>query len=55
MSRHTISKEAGELLTQLSNMEKATLCTGLTFWDLNGVERLGLPSIMVAEWPPRTA
>jgi beta-glucosidase len=51
MNRDTISTAASELLAELSNLEKATLCTGRTFWDLNGVERLGLPSIMVTDGP----
>ncbi len=51
MNRDTISTAAGELLAELSNLEKATLCTGRTFWDLHGVERLELPSIMVTDGP----
>ena len=51
MNRDTISTAAGELLAELSNLEKATLCTGRTFWDLHGVERLGLPSIMMTDGP----
>ncbi|CAN7357979.1 hypothetical protein LJR153_002132 [Paenibacillus sp. LjRoot153] len=31
--------------------EKAGLCSGLNFWQLNGVERLGIPSIMVTDGP----
>ena len=51
MNRNTINTAAGELLAELSNLEKATLCTGRTFWDLHGVERLGLPSVMVTDGP----
>ena len=51
MNRDAISTTAGELLAGLSNLEKATLCTGRTFWHLNGIERLDLPSIMVTDGP----
>ncbi|MCB1846507.1 MAG: glycoside hydrolase family 3 C-terminal domain-containing protein [Halieaceae bacterium] len=42
---------ASELVQQLSNAEKATLCTGRTFWELHGVARLGLPSLWVTDGP----
>ena len=42
---------AGELVQQLGNAEKARLCTGRTFWELHGVERLGLPSLWVTDGP----
>jgi beta-glucosidase len=31
--------------------EKASLCSGKDFWNLKGIERLGLPSIMVTDGP----
>jgi beta-glucosidase len=42
---------AASLLQQLSNEEKINLCTGNTFWQLHGVERLELPSIFVTDGP----
>ncbi|MEH6587065.1 MAG: glycoside hydrolase family 3 C-terminal domain-containing protein [Halioglobus sp.] len=51
MSSANLQQEAQQLLEQLSNSEKASLCTGRTFWDLNGIERLGLPSIMMTDGP----
>jgi beta-glucosidase len=51
MNRDTLHEDALELLGKLSNSEKAELCTGRTFWDLHGVERLGLPSIMMTDGP----
>lgn len=39
------------LLQQLTLEEKASLCSGLNFWYLRGVERLGIPSIMVTDGP----
>lgn len=38
-------------VAQLSAQEKADLCSGLSFWEVRGVERLGLPSIWVTDGP----
>ena len=40
-----------ELLAQLSLEEKAMLCSGKDYWHLQGIDRLGLPSIMVSDGP----
>ena len=40
-----------EILEKLTLEEKADLCTGKDFWHLNGVERLGLPSVTVTDGP----
>ena len=40
-----------ELLAKMSLEEKASLCSGLNFWHLKGIERLGLDSIMVTDGP----
>ena len=39
------------IFKSLTAEEKATLSTGRDFWRLHGVERLGLPSIMVTDGP----
>jgi len=39
------------LLKQLTLEEKASLCSGKNFWNLKGVDRLGIPSIMVSDGP----
>lgn len=31
--------------------EKAGMCSGLDFWHLKGIERLGIPSVMVSDGP----
>lgn len=40
-----------ELVKEMTLEEKAGLCSGLDFWHLKGVERLGVPSIMVSDGP----
>ncbi len=44
-------RNIAELIKRLSLEEKAGLCSGLDFWHLKGVERLGVPSIMVSDGP----
>jgi beta-glucosidase len=39
------------LIKQMTLAEKASLCSGLNFWYLKGIERLGVPSIMVTDGP----
>lgn len=38
-------------LNELTLEEKASLCSGGTFWDLRGVERLNIPSIALTDGP----
>jgi len=40
-----------ELISQMTLEEKAGMCSGLDFWHLKGVERLGIPSVMVCDGP----
>lgn len=39
------------LIAQMTLEEKAGLCSGMDFWHLKGVERLGIPRIMVTDGP----
>ena len=39
------------LISKMTLEEKAAICSGLDFWHLKGVERLGIPSIMVTDGP----
>jgi beta-glucosidase len=39
------------LVSELTLEEKATLCLGSDFWHTRGVERLGIPSVMVTDGP----
>ena len=40
-----------QLVSQMTLEEKASLCSGKGFWNIKGVERLGLPSVMVSDGP----
>ncbi len=40
-----------ELITQMTLEEKASLCSGLDFWHTKGIERLGIPSLMLTDGP----
>lgn len=43
--------EMKELISQMTLEEKAGMCSGADFWHLKGVERLGIPSVMVTDGP----
>ncbi len=40
-----------QLIEQMTLEEKASLCSGQNFWFTKGIERLGIPSIMVTDGP----
>ncbi|MEK4854236.1 glycoside hydrolase family 3 C-terminal domain-containing protein [Paenibacillus sp. FSL H7-0756] len=40
-----------KLISQMTLEEKAGLCSGLDFWNTKGIERLGIPSVMVTDGP----
>lgn len=46
-----MERDLKQLVAQMTLEEKAGLCSGLDFWHLKGVERLGIPSIMVTDGP----
>jgi len=47
----TQHNEAAALVAQMTLAEKASLCSGKNFWFLQGVERLGVESVMVTDGP----
>ena len=46
-----MQRDIKKLISQMTLEEKAGLCSGLDFWHLKGVERLGIPPIMVTDGP----
>lgn len=40
-----------DIISKLTLQEKINLCTGKDFWHMNGVSRLGIPSICVTDGP----
>lgn len=43
--------KAQELLKQMTLEEKAAFCSGRDFWHTKGVDRLGIPSVMMCDGP----
>jgi beta-glucosidase len=46
-----LQEKITSLIKQMTLVEKASLCSGKDFWYLKGIERLGIPSIMVTDGP----
>ncbi len=47
----SVSRDVPSLLSQLTLEEKASLCLGSDFWHTSGVERLGVPAVMLSDGP----
>lgn len=46
-----MTRDIKALIAQMTLEEKAGMCSGLDFWHMKGVERLGIPSIMLTDGP----
>lgn len=46
-----MSKNLKDLIAQMTLEEKAGLCSGRDFWNTMGIERLGIPSVMMTDGP----
>ncbi|MGG0724887.1 glycoside hydrolase family 3 C-terminal domain-containing protein [Bacillus mycoides] len=46
-----MKRDIKKIISQMTLEEKASLCSGLDFWNTKGIERLEIPSIMVTDGP----
>jgi beta-glucosidase len=46
-----MARNIKDLVSQMTPEEKAGMCSGTDFWHLQGVERLGIPPVMVSDGP----
>ncbi len=46
-----MARDLKALVAQMTLEEKAGMCSGKDFWHLKGIERLGIPSVMVCDGP----
>jgi beta-glucosidase len=47
----SMDRDIKKIIAQMTLEEKAGMCSGLDFWHTKGVERLGIPSIMMTDGP----
>ncbi|MEV5027432.1 beta-glucosidase family protein [Paenibacillus sp. LPE1-1-1.1] len=51
MTSSNVHEDIQGMVAQMTLEEKASLCSGLDFWHTKGIERLGIPSLMVTDGP----
>ena len=46
-----MKRDLKKIVSQMTLEEKAGMCSGLDFWHLKHVDRLGIPEVMVSDGP----
>ena len=46
-----MERDIKKIISEMTLEEKAGMCSGEDFWHLKGVERLGIPAVMVSDGP----
>ena len=46
-----MKRDVKKIISEMTLEEKAGMCSGKDFWHLKGVERLGIPEVMVSDGP----
>ena len=46
-----MKRDVKAIIREMTLEEKAGMCSGKDFWHLKGVERLGIPEVMVSDGP----
>lgn len=46
-----MKRDLKKIINEMTLEEKAGMCSGKDFWHLKGVQRLGIPSVMVSDGP----
>jgi beta-glucosidase len=51
MTAYVHDFDVAQVLAQLTFAEKIALCSGKSFWQMPGIERLGIPSVYITDGP----
>ena len=46
-----MERDLKKIICQMTLEEKAGMCSGLDFWHLKHIDRLGIPEVMVSDGP----